>query len=329
MRIKAAFLGTPQVVVPVLEVLSQMEQEIQIRVVITQPPARSSRSSKLLATPVDQKAQELGIPVLTPENVNDAETLNTLRALGVQLCITAAFGQVLSQEFLDLPKFGTLNIHPSLLPAWRGASPVQRALEQGVKQTGVSLALTVKAMDAGPILGQCKVDVDETIKAPQLLEDLFKCGARLMQDLLPAYLGGRLLPRPQDPNGVTKAKKLSPEESWLSPAQTAWENHNKVRAFSGWPGTRIRLQLGENLEDQVELKVHTTCASASSVDSTPTTPSSRVAFDGEALVLECLGGTKLRLLEVQVLGKKVVGSVDFWNGLKTRKLDWIQNRTML
>ncbi|GFH07159.1 uncharacterized protein HaLaN_01920 [Haematococcus lacustris] len=169
-----------------------------------------------------------------------------MSSLEPDLCVTAAYGNMLPQRFLDLPRLGTLNIHPSLLPKFRGAAPVQRAVLAGVSETGVSLAYTVLRCDAGPVLAQEQVAVDPEVQAPELLADLFRRGALLLLKSLPAVWDGSAQPWQQKEEETTHAAKLSKEDSPLDfftcPAA---ELHNRVRALAGWPGTTARFSLVE------------------------------------------------------------------------------------
>ncbi|KAG2715086.1 hypothetical protein I3760_03G060600 [Carya illinoinensis] len=168
--------------------------------------------------------------IFTPERAGEDIFLSNLKALEPELCITAAYGNILPSKFLNIPPLGTVNIHPSLLPLYRGAAPVQRALQDGVKETGVSLAFTVRALDAGPIISCGRLEIDNQIKAPDLLELLFSEGSKLLIHELPSILDGsaRLKAQPQDDSKATLAPKITPEESWLSFDEEAPVLHNKV-----------------------------------------------------------------------------------------------------
>ncbi len=167
------------------------DSTFELTAVVTQPPRPTGRGNRRVPqpSPVELAAAAAGLPperILAPERPGDAAFLATLRGLAPDLCVTAAYGNYLPSSFLAIPPHGTLNIHPSLLPAYRGAAPVQRSLQDGVAVSGVTVLYTVKAMDAGPILAQQKVPVDPDIQAPQLLEQLFELGT----DLLVANLDG-------------------------------------------------------------------------------------------------------------------------------------------
>lgn len=230
------FLGSPQVSASVLESLlnasAAPDSLFEVSAIVTQPPSRRDRGRKVMPSPVAQHALDCGLPtelIFTPERAGEEMFLSNLRALQPELCITAAYGNILPTKFLKIPSLGTVNIHPSLLPLYRGAAPVQRALQDGVKETGVSLAFTVRALDAGPVIASERFQVDDHIKAPNLLEMLFSRGSELLIHELPSIFDGsaRAKAQPQDDSKATLAPKIMPEESWLSFNQEASALHNK------------------------------------------------------------------------------------------------------
>ncbi|XP_054806913.1 uncharacterized protein LOC129309371 [Prosopis cineraria] len=322
------FLGSPQVSATVLDALlnasSASDSLFEVAAIVTQPPARRDRGKKLLPSPLAKYALDRGFSpdlIFTPERAGEDNFLSNLRGLQPDLCITAAYGNILPSKFLNIPPLGTVNIHPSLLPLYRGAAPVQRALQDGVKETGVSLAFTVRELDAGPVIASERFEVDFQIKAPDLLSQLFSEGSKLLVRELPSIFDGsaRVKARPQDHNKATLAPKINPEESWLSFDQEALVLHNKVRAFAGWPGTRAKVLVEKNGEQKtLELKIITTRVGIHK--SVLPKEVDDIRFVKDALVFPCAGGTSLEVLEVQLPGKKVVRSDAFWNGLRGQKL---------
>ncbi|KAJ4731683.1 Methionyl-tRNA formyltransferase, partial [Rhynchospora pubera] len=211
------FLGSPQVSASVLDKLilaSQASHSIfELAAVVTQPPSVRDRGRKnLMPSPVAQLALDKGFPqqlIFTPHRAGEENFLSNLKGVNPDLCITAAYGNILPQRFLDIPPCGTVNIHPSLLPLYRGAAPVQRALQDGVTETGVSLAYTIRALDAGPVIAYEKFQVDDSIKAPELLSILFDLGSGLLIRELPFILDGsaKVKALPQDDSNATLAPK--------------------------------------------------------------------------------------------------------------------------
>ncbi|EPS61064.1 hypothetical protein M569_13737 [Genlisea aurea] len=340
---RVVFLGSPQVSASVLDHLlnasaapdSLFEYKltgldvIQIAAVVTQPPSRRDRGRKVMPSPVSELAQDRGLPsdlIFTPLKANEESFLSSFALLEPELCITAAYGNILPTKFLKIPTMGTVNIHPSLLPLYRGAAPVQRALQDGVRETGVSLAYTVRQLDAGPVVSHEKIEIDSDIKAPELLKLLFAKGCDLLTRELPSLLDGTAMARAvaQDESKATFAPKINPEESWLSFDQEARILHNKVphvRAFAGWPGTRSKLSLFDDVSGEmndVDLKVVTTrvCGDGDVLSRRR----DEIFFEKDSLVIPCGNGTALEVVEVQLPGKSVVGAAAFRNGLRGRKL---------
>ncbi|GAV75824.1 Formyl_trans_N domain-containing protein/Formyl_trans_C domain-containing protein [Cephalotus follicularis] len=324
------FLGSPLVSTTVLDALfnasTAPDSVFEVAAIVTQPPSRRGRGKKLMPSPVAEYALDRGFPsdlIFTPERAGEGMFLSSLRALQPELCITAAYGNILPSKFLKIPPSGTVNIHPSLLPLYRGAAPVQRALQDGAKETGVSLAFTVRALDAGPVIACERMEVDDQIKAPDLLALLFSEGSELLIRELPYIFDGsaRIKAQPQDDSKATLAPKVIPEESWLSFNEEALVLHNKVRAFAGWPGTRAKIVVVDNENGHhniQELKIITTrVCSYSNVQGQELDD---ITFIKDALVIPCHGGTLLEVLEVQLPGKKVQRATAFWNGLRGQKL---------
>lgn len=322
-------LGAPHVSAIVLEALLNAstcpDSSFEVAAIVTQPAARRDRGKKLSLSPLASHALQRGFSpdlIFSPLRAGDDTFLSNLKALQPHLCITAAYGNILPTDFLHIPSFGTVNIHPSLLPLYRGAAPVQRALQDGVKETGVSLAFTVRALDAGPVIATETIQVDDQIKAPDLLELLFHKGSKLLIGELPSILDGsaRVKAQPQDDSKATLAPKINPDESWLFFDQEASVLHNKVRAFSGWPGTRARVLVVEKNGQQKTLEIKIITTRVRSHESVQFDEADDIAFVEGALVFPCGRGTTLEVLEVQLPGKKVVNSAAFWNGLRGQKL---------
>ncbi|PKI58040.1 hypothetical protein CRG98_021533 [Punica granatum] len=324
------FLGSPQVSAVVLEALfnasTAPDSAFEVAAIVTQPPARRDRGRKLMPSPVAQHALDKGFSpelIFTPERAGEEAFLASLKALQPEICITAAYGNILPRKFLNIPPLGTVNVHPSLLPLYRGAAPVQRALQDGVKETGVSLVYTVRALDAGPIIARERLQVDDQIKAPELLDLLFSKGSTLLIRELPSICDGsaQAKAQPQDDSKATLAPKIMPEESWLSFDQEASVVHNKVRAFAGWPGTRAKLLVFDKengIQNVLELKLITTrvCNQIKS----DAGGSDEISIHNGALIVPCGGRTQLEVLEIQLPGKKVVSAAAFWNGLRGQML---------
>lgn len=322
------FLGSPAVAANVLETLLDVADgkgsPFEISAVVSQPSKPVGRKNRQIPspTPVSALALEHGyIPdetLLTPRSAKDSAFLEQMEKLKPDLCITAAYGNLLPKRFLQIPSFGTLNIHPSLLPKYRGAAPVNRALQDGMKQTGVSIALTVFEMDAGPVLTSKTVDVDQDIQAPELLENLFSIGTGLLIDALPFVFDGSAIYTPQDPSEATFAPKMEASESIMHFQRTAEELHNQVRAFTPWPGTRAIFKVFNTLNlkhKDFELRIIETQIPK---DVSPDFHQGVCFHDNERLFLECGKSSILEVMQVQKPGGRVLKIKDFKNGLAQR-----------
>lgn len=327
---RLVFLGSPQVSASVLDALfnasAAPDSLFEVTAIVTQPPSGRDRGRKVMPSPVAQHALDKGFHsdmIFTPVKAGEEAFLFNFKSLEPELCVTAAYGNILPMKFLNIPSKGTVNIHPSLLPLYRGAAPVQRALQDGVKETGVSLAYTVRKLDAGPVIARERVTIDDQIKAPDLLDLLFVLGSKLLIRELPSIFDGSASRRAeeQDDSKATLAPKMTPEESWLSFDEDAQVVHNKVRAFAGWPGTRARLKVIDPSSGEssiIELKIITTriYSGIRSQD----IEANDVLFTKGSLVIPCGGGTALEVLEVQLPGKRPVNAAAFWNGLRGQML---------
>eukprot|EP00908_Phaeocystis_cordata_P007645 Transcript_18299.p3 GENE.Transcript_18299~~Transcript_18299.p3 ORF type:complete len:407 (-),score=166.98 Transcript_18299:127-1251(-) len=325
-RKRVVFLGTPECAARSLELLiaaaADGRGDFELAAVVSQPPARTGRKMRLTNSPVHVTAEEAGLPVLTPPNAKDEEFLTALADLQPDLCITAAYGCFLPQRFLDMPKFGTLNVHPSLLPLYRGAAPLQRCLEAGDAVGGVTVAFTVLKMDAGPVLRQQTRAMEGDEQFPELLVEMFETGTELLIDALPSVWDGSCqeVLAPQDNEAATGAKKVQKEEAELDlSAISALQAHNRVRAFAGWPGTWAWLQAGDAAPVKAKLlKTRPAPAEAARPDGREVV----LSKDKKSLQLACADGSVLEVLELTLPGKKPVGAKAFWNGCKDKGARW-------
>ena len=360
-RKRVVFLGTPSVAARSLRQLIDAAAAgrgggFEIVGVVTQPPARARRGRGLQRSPVHETADDAGLTVLAPESARDADFLATLAdELAPDLCITAAYGQFLPKAFLATPKFGTLNVHPSLLPRWRGAAPVQRSVEAGDATLGVSVLETVLKMDAGPVLATVTLGADDArvtdARADELLDDLFELGTDALIDVLPAVWAGTAARAAQDEAAALAAPKLEKHEGALDlgapppaggaggPAAAALVAHNKCRAFAGWPGTTLELDVAREGGDgaaaaaeRMQLKVLATrcarggdgeAAARAAAIAASLAPREVVLVDGVLCAL-CDDGSVLEMTEVQPPNKKPMAARAFWNGLRGAALSWVR-----
>jgi len=336
---KVVFLGTPEVAALVLQKLIDAskvpDSTYEVAAVVSQPGRPKGRSRQPQPSDVEKLALNLGLTsdqILCPEKATDPSFLATLSNLQPDLCITAAYGNYLPSKFLAIPRYGTLNIHPSLLPSYRGAAPVQRSLEDGLTISGVTVLYTVKEMDAGPILAQQKMPIDSEVQAPELLTRLFSLGTELLLENLAVVWDGMgdKMAHPQDSSAATHAPKLTRDQGALDFRQPAVVCHNKVRAFAPWPGTYHVFELVDTTSgktEDLELKVLKTRViddgTAVGNDDDDDTHEQKLVSTGSAgLRVTCGDGHGLELLEVQAPGRKAVAAKDFVNGLKGRVFRW-------
>lgn len=231
---KIVFMGTPDFAVPVLEKLINDGHEILA--VVTQPDRKSGRGKVVSFSAVKQIALENNLKVLQPEKIRKKEVVKELSELNPELFITCAYGQILSQAILDIPKFGCINVHASLLPAYRGAAPIHRAVMNGDKITGITTMMTDRGMDTGDILLKAEVEIGSNTTSGELHDVLMKTGADIISETLLKLGDGNLLRIPQDDSQATHAPMLKKEESIVDWNNDSKSIHNKVRALNPWPG---------------------------------------------------------------------------------------------
>jgi len=227
------FIGTPAFAVPLLRALVRAGH--RIATVITQPDRPAGRRRTLTAPPIKVAALELGVPVLQPA-LRNIDTLAELRALSAEVFVVAAYGQILRQAVLDIPPRGVLNVHPSLLPRWRGASPIPAAILAGDGATGVTIMLMDAGMDSGPILAQVNASIDDTDTAESLAALLSELGAELLVPTLDRWLAGEIEPQAQDASRATTCPLLRKDDGAIDWGLTAKDIWRRVRAYNPWPG---------------------------------------------------------------------------------------------
>jgi len=232
---KVVFMGTAELSCASLEALAR-DGQFAVAAVVTQPDRPKGRELKRQPPPVKALAQQLNLPVLQPARARDEAFIAELRELAPELVVVVAYGQILPQSILDLPRYGCLNVHTSLLPKYRGAAPIQWAIANGDAETGVTLMKMDAGLDTGPIVAQLPAPIQPTDDSATLHDRLAKLGAELLVATLPDYVAGKIQPRPQPAEGVRHAPKIKKEDGridWHLPARTLG---NRLRAFTPWPG---------------------------------------------------------------------------------------------
>ena len=223
---RIVFMGSPDFAVPILR---RLAAEYAVVGVVTQPDRAAGRGQTLQAPPVKRAAQELGIDVMQPERLRQPEAMERLRAWAPDLVVVAAFGQILKPEALELPRFGCLNVHASLLPRWRGAAPIQAAVLAGDAESGVTIMKMEAGLDTGPILLQRAIALSKQETGGSLFETLSALGANLLLEAIPPYLRGELLPRPQ-PAEASPTPPCSKKKTACSTSPAPPKNWNAARA---------------------------------------------------------------------------------------------------
>lgn len=246
MKPRIVFFGTPQLGVQVLEKL--ITKDFKPIVVITREDKPAGRGQKPTPPPVKILAQKYKIPILQPKKLKDNDKILTnLQSLKADLFLVAAYGRIIPKEILEIPKYGTLNVHPSLLPKYRGASPIQAAILDGERETGVTIILLDEELDHGPIIAQEKLSIENTDTSESLTKKLGELGARLLIKSIPDWIEGKIKPREQDHQKATFTKILTKEEGFidLSNPPSAEKFNRMVRAFYPWPGVWGRWQMAD------------------------------------------------------------------------------------
>jgi methionyl-tRNA formyltransferase len=233
MKVRTVFMGTPQFAVTILE--SLLQSSYPVLAVYTQPDKPAGRGRPVVFPPVKKLALERQIPVIQPETFKSREVVEELASFQPELIIVAAFGFILPSEVLSLPKFGCLNVHPSLLPRHRGPSPVANAILCGDELTGVTIMLMDAGLDAGPILAQEKVGISFMNTTGSLSSKLADMGAKLLLETLPKWFGGELKPRAQDESQATYSKLITSKDAEIDWCLSAVDLWRMVRAYNPWP----------------------------------------------------------------------------------------------
>jgi methionyl-tRNA formyltransferase len=233
MPTRIVFMGSPEFALPSL---SGLAEKYAVVGVVTQPDRPAGRKRQFTPPPVKVLAEQLGLPVLQPRRLNEPQAISQLKEWNPEAIVVVAFGQLLRPEVLELPPFGCINVHASLLPRWRGAAPIQAAILAGDAQTGITIMKMDAGLDTGPILSQESIPIQPDDTAGSLSERLAGLGARLLSETLPAYFAGEITPRPQPETGVTLAPKLDKQQGELDFTRPAVVLERQVRAFHPWPG---------------------------------------------------------------------------------------------
>lgn len=298
---RIVYMGTPDFAVPPLEALVEAGHEVLA--VYTQPDRPRQRGKQYSPTPVKARSLELGIPVHTPEKINAPEVLEELAALGADLFVVVAYGQFLSEKLFRMPRYGSINIHASLLPAYRGAAPIHWAILNGEKKSGVTIMQIDKGMDSGDMLLHRETEIGPEEDTGSLHDRLCRMGAELLMEALHLIEAGQIQPVPQDPALVSFAPPLKKEHEvidWNRPAQVI---HDQIRGLSPWPGCHSTWR-GKRLKIRASLVLEETSQQR---------PGLILDLNKQGIVVAC-GQGSLLLQQLQPEGKSMMDAGAFVRG---------------
>ncbi|WLR43579.1 methionyl-tRNA formyltransferase [Bacillus carboniphilus] len=299
---KVLFMGTPHFSVPVLQML--INEGYEVVGVVTQPDRIKGRKKVLTPPPVKVEALKHQIPVYQPEKVRNKKDLDELLRIEPDIIITAAFGQILPNDLLDAPKYGCINVHASLLPELRGGAPIHYSIIQGKSKTGISIMYMVEKLDAGDILSQVEVAIEETDTVGTLHDKLSVAGASLLQETLPKLLEGKITPIPQDDSQATFARNIKREDEKINWNKKGSDIYNHIRGLNPWPvayttlnGQPLKIWWGDKVKN------------AEKKD-----PGTVVKVDQEGFVVATGDETGILVKKLQPAGKKKMNVTDFLRG---------------
>jgi methionyl-tRNA formyltransferase len=299
---KIVFMGTPDFSVPVLQQL--IHDGYEVIAVVTQPDRPVGRKKVLTPPPVKVEAVKQGIPVFQPEKIRQKDELEKILSLNPDLIVTAAFGQILPKELLEAPKFGCINVHASLLPELRGGAPIHYSIINGLEKTGITIMYMAEKLDAGDILTQVEVKIEEKDNVGTLHDKLSKAGAKLLSETVPKLLNGELTPIKQNDEEATFAWNIKREQEKIDWGKTGAEIYNHVRGMNPWPvaystlnGSVLKIWKTEKLEVSVKAE-----------------PGAILSIEEDGLVVASADQIAIKVTELQPAGKKRMDAKQFLRG---------------
>jgi methionyl-tRNA formyltransferase len=302
--LRIIFMGTAELSYASLEKLAR-DKNLQIAAVVTQPDKAKGREMKLQSSPVKILAEKLKLPILQPAKARDEKFISELRGLNPDLIIVVAYGQILPQSILDLPKFGCVNVHTSLLPKYRGAAPIQSAILNGEMETGVTIMKMDAGLDTGEIILQARTPILPEDNSQTLHDRLAQLGAELLVETIPDYVAGKIPPKQQPAEGASYAAKIKKEDGKIDWNEPAEKILNRLRAFTPWPGVFTFLRTEEKSQ---LLKIWKAEISGDNGQT-----GTILSADKNGIVVAC-GKNTLRILELQREGGRRLSAQEFLAG---------------
>lgn len=307
--LKIVFMGTGEIALPTLRVLIENRHQHEIVGVYTQPDKRIGRKQLITPPAVKVIAEEAGIPVFQPESLRNSEAaLEEFQALGCDLAIVMAYGQILPRSVIEAPKTGCLNLHASLLPRHRGASPIQAAIRDGDSETGITLMHIVPKLDAGDMILKNTIPIDPSDTGGILHDRLAELGPELIREAMPLFEKGILDATPQNEDLVTYSGKLEREHGEIDWSLPATEIERLIRAYDPWPGTYTSLTTDSGIK---KLKIYPQSLALEHVEASPGT----IVEPGKNLTIACGKGALKLTGDLQLEGRKRLDLASFVNGI--------------
>jgi methionyl-tRNA formyltransferase len=301
--LRIAFAGTPEFSVPPLHALARSEHTLVG--VLTQPDRPKGRGQRTTASPVKQVAETYGLPISQPQTLKTEEGRADLASWNADVLVVVAYGLILPQAVLSIPRLGCINIHASLLPRWRGAAPIHRAILSGDAQTGITIMMMDAGLDTGPMLLQRPVTIESTDTSSTLHDRLSSLGASALLDALEGWTAGELKPQTQPTEGVTYASKIEKAEAWIDWNRDAIEIERQVRAFNPWPIAETRM-------DGEQLRIYG--SHVNKEENSSAAPGTIVSTENGVIAVRC-GKGQLAITELQRPGRKPVSARDLANSM--------------
>ena len=313
---KLIFMGTPEFAVPSLARL--IEDGHEVAAVFTQPDKPAGRGKLVQAPPVKLFALERGIAVHQPARIKtNEEVRRVFETIAPDVCIVAAYGKILPEWLLGIPRLGCINVHASLLPKYRGAAPINWAIANGERETGVTIMQMDAGMDTGPMIAKRSLAIGEDETAPELSTRLARLGAEALAAVLPLIERGQITPEAQNEQEVTYAPILKREDGRIDWRMSAREIADRVRAFQPWPGTYTQFR---------GARLTVWRAREAEARSETAEPGTITSIDKSAITVACEGATALGVEELQVEGKRKMSARDFANGMRISTGDRFTDR---